>query len=78
MGEAVPQCFLRFVRVTHLCIELSDVGSDLLLGLRFRLAGEHLAALDALLVKIPDDALPSAVCPLENIAVGGESFLWHG
>ena len=51
---------------------------NLLLGLRFRLAGEHLAALDALLVKIPDDALPAAIGSSEDVTVGGESFLWHG
>lgn len=78
MGQAVLYSLLRFIRITHLCIELSDVGGDFLLCLSLGFAGEHLAAFDALLVKVPDDALPSTVCPLEHIAVGGEPFLWHG
>ena len=57
---------------------MSDVGSDLLLGLALGFAGKHFAAFHALLVKIPDDTLPSSVCSLEHVAVGGESFLWHG
>ena len=61
----------------HLCVKLGDVASDLLLGFDFRLAGEHFAALDALLVKIPDDALPAAVCAAEYIAVGGQSLFRH-
>ena len=77
-GEAVFERFLRFIRVTHLCVELSDVGSDFLLGLCLGFAGKHLAAFDALLVKVPDDALPAAICPPKNIAVCCETFLWHG
>ena len=77
-GHTLLDGLLRFVRVTHLCVELGDVGSNLLLCLCFRLAGEHLAALDTLLIKVPDDALPSSVCSTKDIAVGGESFLWHG
>ena len=76
--EAVFQGFLRFVRVTHLCVELGDVGGNLLLGFRFRLAGEHLATLDALLIKVPDDTLPSSIRAPKYIAVCCESFLWHG
>ena len=71
MGQAVLYGFLRFIRVTHFLVELSDVGSDLLLGFCLCLAGEYFAAFDSLLVKIPDDTLPAAVCPLKNIAVGG-------
>ena len=65
------------IRVAHLCVELSDVVSDLLLGFRFRFAGEYLAAFHSLLVKVPDDALPSSVRAAKNVAVGGESFLGH-
>ena len=78
MGQAVLYGFLRFIRVTYFLIELGDVGGDLLLGLAFSFAGEHLAALDSLLIEIPDDALPSSVCSTKDVAVGGESFLWHG
>ena len=38
MGQAVLKRFLRFVRVADFLIELGDVGSDLLLGFRFRFA----------------------------------------
>ena len=44
----------------------------------FGLAGEHFASLDVLLVEVPDDALPATIGAAEYIAVGGESFLWHG
>ena len=74
-GEAVFQGFLRFVRVTHLSVELGDVGGNLLLGFRLGLAGEHLTAFDSLLVKVPDDALPAAIGSSEDVTVGGESFL---
>ena len=74
-GEAVLYAFRRFVRVTHLCVELGDVGGDLLLGFGLGLAGEHLAAFHSLLIKIPDDALPAAIGSAKHIAVGGESFL---
>ena len=30
------------------------------------------------LTKVPDDALPAAIGAAEDVAVGGESFLWHG
>ena len=78
MGQALPYGFLGFVRAMHLCIELSDIGSDLLLGLRLGLAGEYFAAFDSLLVKVPDDALPAAIGSSEDVTVGRESFLWHG
>ena len=55
----------------HLGVELSNVASDLLLGFGLGLAGEHLAALDSLLVEVPDDALPPAIRAAEYIAVGG-------
>ena len=57
---------------------MSDVSCDFLLGFGFRFAGEHLAALDALLIKVPDDTLPAAIGSSEDVTVGGESFLWHG
>ena len=76
--EALLYGFLRFVRAADFLVELGDVGGNLLLGLRFGFAGEHFAAFDSLLVKVPDDALPSSVCSTKDVAVGGESFLWHG
>lgn len=30
------------------------------------------------LTKVPDAALPAAIGAAEDVAVGGESFLWHG
>ena len=77
-GQAFFECFLRFVRIADFLVKLGDVAGNLLLCLCFRLAGEHFAALDSLLVKVPDDALPAAIGAAKNIAVGGESFLWHG
>ena len=71
MGQALPYGFLGFVRAMHLCIELSDIGSDLLLGFGLCLAGEYFPFLFSLLVKVPDDALPSSVCTSEYIAIGG-------
>ena len=53
-GQAVFYGFLRFVRVMHFLVKLGDIGSDFLLGLRLGLAGEHFAAFDSLLVKVPD------------------------
>ena len=70
-GEAVLQCFLRFLRAADFLVELGDVVGNLLLGFRFRLAGEHLATLDALLIKVPDDTLPAAIRSPKNVAVGG-------
>ena len=70
-SEAVLQCFLRFVRVTHLSVELGDVVGDLLLGFGLGLAGEHFAAFYSLLVKIPDHALPAAIGSAKDVAVGG-------
>ena len=35
-------------------------------------------AFHSLLVKVLDDTLPSPIRTAETIAVGGESFLWHG
>ena len=58
-------------------VELGDIASDLLLGLRLGFAGEHLAAFHSLLVKVPDDTLPAAIGAAKDVAVGGESFLWH-
>ena len=78
VGQAVFERFLRFIRVTHLCVELSDVGSDFLLGFRLGFAGEHFAAFDSLLVKVPDDALPAAICAAKDVAVSGQSLFWHG
>ena len=78
VGQAVLYGFLRLIRVTDFLVELSDVSCDFLLGLCLGFAGEHFAALDSLFVKIPDHALPAAVCAAKNIAVGGKSFLWHG
>lgn len=75
MGQAVFNGLLRFVRVTHLCVKLGNVGGDLLLSLCFRLAGEYLAAFDSLLIKVPDDALPAAIRSAKDVAVGGKSFL---
>ena len=77
MGQAVFNGLLRFVRVTHFCVELRDVSCDFLLGLGLGLAGKHFAALDSLLVEVPDDALPAAICPPKNIAVCCETFLCH-
>ena len=77
VGQAVFYGFLRFVRVTHFLVELGDVGGNLLLCFRLGFAGEHFAALDSLLVKVPDDALPAAVCAAKNIAVGCQSLFWH-
>ena len=76
-GQAVFYGFLRFVRVMHFLVKLGDVGCNFLLGLRLGFAGEGLSFLLSMLVKIPDDALPAAICSPKNIAVGGESFLWH-
>ena len=70
-GEAVLQCFLRFLRAADFLVELGDVVGNLLLGFRLRLAGEHLATLDALLIKVPDDALPTAIGAAKDVAVGG-------
>ena len=35
-------------------------------------------AFHSLLVKVPDNALPSPIRSTETIAVGGESFFGHG
>ena len=78
MGKTVFERFPRFVRVADFLVKLGDVGSDFLLGLGFRLAGEHFAPFDSLLVKVPDDALPAAIGTAEDIAVCCESLLWHG
>ena len=56
---------------------MSDVVGDFLLGLRLGFAGEHFAALDSLFIKIPDDALPTAISTSEHVAVCSESFLRH-
>ena len=77
MGQTFFDCLLAFIRVTHLGVELSDIVGDFLLGLRLGFTGEHLAALDALLVKVPDDALPATIRPPKYIAVCSESFLRH-
>ena len=62
----------------HLCVELSDVGSDFLLGFCLRLTGEGFSLLLSLLVKVPDYALPAAIGSPKYIAICCESFLWHG
>ena len=77
MGQALPYGFLGFIRAAHFLVELGDVVGNLLLGFRFRLAGEHLATLDALLIKVPDDTLPAAIRSPKNVAICCESFLWH-
>ena len=56
---------------------MSDVSCDFLLGFGFRFAGEHLAALDALLIKVPDDTLPAAIGAAKDVAVSSEPFLWQ-
>ena len=78
MCQAFLYGFLRFVRIAHLCVKLGDVVGDLLLGLRLSFAGEGLSFLLSLLVKVPDDALPAAIGTAKDVAVGGESLLWHG
>ena len=78
MRQAVLERFLRFVRVTHLCVELCDVGCYFLLGLRLGFAGEGLSFLLSLLIEVPNDALPAAISTSEHVAVCSESFLWHG
>ena len=77
MGEAVLYSLLRFVRVTHLGVELSDVGGDLLLGLCFRFAGEHFPFFLPVFVKVPDHTLPATIRPPKYIAVGGQSLFRH-
>ena len=77
-GQTFFNGLLAFIRAADFLVELGDIGSDFLLGFRFRLAGEHLAPFHSLLIEVPDDALPAAIGAAEYIAVGGESFLWHG
>ena len=74
MGQALPYGFLGLSRAAHFLVELCDVVGNLLLGFRFRLAGEHLATLDALLIKVPDDTLPAAIRSPKNVAICCESF----
>jgi len=40
-GQALFNGLLRFVRAAHFLVELSDIFGNLLLGFRFRLAGEY-------------------------------------
>ena len=77
-GQTFFNGLLAFIRAADFLVELGDIDSDFLLGFRFRLAGEHLAPFHSLLIEVPDDALPAAICPLKNIAARCESFLWHG
>ena len=77
MGQAVLYGFLRFVRVTHLCVKLGDVVGDLLLGFDLCLAGEHFSFLLSVFIEVPDDALPSSVCSTEYVTVSGQSLFRH-
>ena len=77
MGQAVLERFLLLVRVAHFCVELCNVGCNFLLCFRLGFAGEYFAAFYSLLVKVPDDTLPAAIGAAKDVAVGGESFLWH-
>ena len=61
----------------HFLVKLGDVAGNLLLCFRLGFAGEHFAAFDSLLVKVPDHTLPAAICPPKNIAVCCETFLCH-
>ncbi len=77
VGQTFFDRLLAFIRAADLLVKLGDIVGDFLLGLSLGFAGEHFAAFDALLVKVPDDALPAAIGPPKYIAVCNESFLRH-
>ena len=77
-SEALPNSFVALVRAADFLVELGDVGGDLPLGFRLGLAENTLRRFTPCSSEVPDDTLPAAIGSAKHVAVGGESFLWHG
>ena len=61
-------CF-GLIRGCELPVEVGEIVGDLLLDFLFSRPTEGFALFGSLLIRIPDYAVPAAICPLEDVAV---------